>query len=179
MSTSPVTHQTVRLAKGRHLSPRNGVCVMELASMLAGEPFSDRPDSVCPVIAAFLRTHNDRLDDPRRQDLYAYAARVVNTAGDPALNAARSRRCLSFAQDRLEERRARGLGRWLRPARLRPNPGIGADAVGVFAARAIGRIDDSAHRAALALVDQLITMGDPESAPARRPVAPRLVSAGD
>ena len=43
---------------------------MELSSMLAGEPFSDRPRCVDPVIAAFLRTYNDGLDDSRRQDLY-------------------------------------------------------------------------------------------------------------
>ena len=33
------SHQTVRLARGKHSSPRDGVCVMELASMLAGEQF--------------------------------------------------------------------------------------------------------------------------------------------
>jgi AhpD family alkylhydroperoxidase len=40
---------------------------MELASMLAHEPFSERPQSVCPVIGAFLRAYNDRLDDRWRQ----------------------------------------------------------------------------------------------------------------
>jgi hypothetical protein len=44
---------------------------MELASMLAGEPFSDQPKSVCPVVAAFLRGYNDAVDDETRQDLYA------------------------------------------------------------------------------------------------------------
>ena len=52
---SDPTHQTVRLSRGKHASPRSGACVMELASMLAGEPFSDRPDCACPVIGAFLR----------------------------------------------------------------------------------------------------------------------------
>jgi hypothetical protein len=42
-------HQTARLSKGRDTSPEHGTCVMELASMLAGEPFSDAPRSVCPV----------------------------------------------------------------------------------------------------------------------------------
>ena len=53
-----VSHQTVRLSAGRHSSPAEGVCVMELASMLAHEPFSDQQRSVCPVIAAFLRAYN-------------------------------------------------------------------------------------------------------------------------
>lgn len=46
---------------------------------IAGEPFGDAPESVCPVIAAFLRTYNDRLGDCRRQDLYEYAAKAVGT----------------------------------------------------------------------------------------------------
>ena len=76
---SPVTYQTVRLSKGKHISPEDGACVMELASMLAGEPFSDHPVCSCPVIGSFLRAYNDSLDDERRQDLYAYAAKVVGS----------------------------------------------------------------------------------------------------
>jgi hypothetical protein len=52
---------------------------MELASMLAGEPFSDHPQSVCPVIGTFLRTYNDAIDDEGRQDLYEYASLAVGT----------------------------------------------------------------------------------------------------
>jgi hypothetical protein len=42
---------------------------MELASMLAHEPFSDCADSVSSTIGAFLRTFNDGLDDVHRQPL--------------------------------------------------------------------------------------------------------------
>ena len=80
------SHQTVRLARGRHPSPSFGACVMELASMLADEPFTDRPDNASPVIAAFLRTYNDGIDDERRQDLFALASlsgrpRVARSSG--------------------------------------------------------------------------------------------------
>jgi hypothetical protein len=34
---------------------------------------------VCPVIDSFLRAYNDRIDDGRRQGLYAYAAKVVGS----------------------------------------------------------------------------------------------------
>jgi len=74
-----VTHQTARLSPGRHRSPEHGTCVMELASMLAGEPFTDRPRTVCPVVATVLRTYNDVVDDVQRQDLYRYAAESVGT----------------------------------------------------------------------------------------------------
>ena len=73
------SYQTVPLARGKHTSPRNGACVMELASMLAGEEFTDRPAAVDPVIAAFLRAYNDAVDDRRRQDLFRYAADTVGT----------------------------------------------------------------------------------------------------
>ena len=49
------SHQTVTIRRGKHASPDRGACVVELASMLAGERFSDHPPTVCPVIAGFLR----------------------------------------------------------------------------------------------------------------------------
>jgi hypothetical protein len=73
------SHQTARLKAGRHLSPNSGVCVMELASMLAGEPFTDQPRSACPVIGALLRCYNDGIGDEWRQDLYWCASAVVGT----------------------------------------------------------------------------------------------------
>jgi hypothetical protein len=91
------SHQTVRLSRGRHRSPADGACVMELASMLAGEPFSDRPRCADPVIATFLRAFNDRLDHGRRQQLRPYAAAVVGTRRGRRLSRARRRRCLAFA----------------------------------------------------------------------------------
>src|SRR3954454_12010974 len=92
-----VSHQVARLARGRHASPAAGVCAMELASMLAQEPFSDRPPSVSPTIGAFLRTYNDGLDDERRQDLYAVAAAVVCSTRVRGAERRRSHACLSCA----------------------------------------------------------------------------------
>jgi hypothetical protein len=72
---------------------------MELASMLAGEPFSDRPASASRVIAALLRTYNDGVDDELRQDLYPLAALVVGSLRDRAVEEERGRRCLAFASE--------------------------------------------------------------------------------
>lgn len=66
--------------------------------MLADEPFSDRPESASPVIAALLRTYNDGLDDDRRQDLYPLASLIVGTAGRRAVERERASRCLEFAR---------------------------------------------------------------------------------
>src|SRR4051794_18267417 len=95
---SSFSHQTVRLSAGRHRSSHAGVCVMELASMLADEGFSDRAATVSPVIGAFLRTYNDGLDDVRRQDLYPVAALIVGIAAARRIEDERAHRCLSFAR---------------------------------------------------------------------------------
>src|SRR4051794_22585916 len=100
---SLASHQTVRLSQGKHRDPDHGVCVMELSSMLAGEPFSDRPQCVCPVVAAFLRAYNDGLDDHRRQDLFRFASAAVGSRSTLAIQGARGRMCLLWAHDRQTE----------------------------------------------------------------------------
>ncbi|MFL5845808.1 MAG: hypothetical protein ACJ762_14060 [Solirubrobacteraceae bacterium] len=72
-------HQIVALARGRHRSPEQGVCTMELAALLSEDRFTDHPARVCPVIAAFLRGYNDAVGDRRRADLFAVAAAVLGT----------------------------------------------------------------------------------------------------
>ena len=71
---------------------------MELASILADEPFSDNPASVCPLVAAFLRSYNDHVDDQRRRDRFPYAAAAVGTAHGPAR--ARAQRSACTGQER-------------------------------------------------------------------------------
>ncbi|MBB4664598.1 hypothetical protein [Conexibacter arvalis] len=156
-----VNYQTIRLSKGKHAAPSEGACVMELASMLAGEPFSDRPAAACPVIGGFLRAYNDRIDEERRQDLYRYASMVVGSRGSAEIERAREQRCLEWAEERKRER-SRPL-RWV----TRASPAVvdrrlGLDAAGTYAARSIRRHTDRTHAAALALVDELLAMGRDE-----------------
>jgi hypothetical protein len=131
---------------------------MELASMLAGEPFTDHPRSVSRAIATFLRSYNDIVDDDRRQDLYRYAADVVGTAGDPATEQARATRLIQWADDveaarvrwspfvRLSRRRARATGR-------------NAEDAARYAIRALPRVSGSSHALVLRLIDELIEIG--------------------
>ena len=91
------SHQTARLSAGRHASPREGTCTIELVSLLAGAPFSDSPACVCPALAAFVRGYNDRIDDRRRQDLIALAPDLVDSRGDGALIDEHAVRCVDFA----------------------------------------------------------------------------------
>jgi len=158
----PVTYQTIRLSKGKHTSKDHGACVMELSSMLADEPFSDHPASVCPVIASLLRAYNDSIDDQRRQDLYGYAAKVVGSRGSAELERART----EYVTGWMARPKARRWTRHLIPARLRalsPKPPL--DVLGAAAVRSLCTHDDRTHTKMLALVDTLLTMGAPAATP--------------
>jgi len=90
-------NRPLRLAAGSHGSPREGVCVVELASLLAGEKFSDRPRCVCDVVAGFMRSLNDRLAHADRQRLIPYASRALGTDDGPGPARARRDLCLAWA----------------------------------------------------------------------------------
>jgi hypothetical protein len=128
---------------------------MELASMLAGERFSDRPRCVCPVIGALLRGYNDVLPNARRQDLYRYAADCVSTRGDHRVQLERANRALAWAQARHEPN---GNWRWLRWRKAAPDPDDGPDEIAAHVVGSIRRLTASAHADMLALVDELISL---------------------
>ena len=73
------------LSSGSHESPSEGHCLLEVVSMFAGEPFSDRPRCVCPVLAAFGRSWNDGLPDADRGQLKQYIPRLLNTWSSKAV----------------------------------------------------------------------------------------------
>src|SRR5204862_189506 len=54
-------------------------CVMEAVAYVAGEPWSDAPKCVSPVIGQFLRSWNDSLSDSDRQMLKPLIPKVVGT----------------------------------------------------------------------------------------------------
>lgn len=169
-----VAIESLKLEPGAHDSPRQGVCVMEMASLLADEEFSDRPDCVCEVTGAFLRSWNDRLSYADRQRLVPYASRVVGTRVDKAATRRRRDTCLSWAGADLGGSAAARLRAELgmrarisillgvRPA-LRLNEGAGE-----YAARlAFGRYDSDA---AFELLDRLLEIGaEPEPAKVNAP----------
>jgi hypothetical protein len=155
---SEPSFQTMRLARGKHRSPGHGACVMELASMLAGERFSDRPRSVSPVIAAFLRGYNDLLDDRCRQDLRRYATEAVGTAGPEAVEQARARRLVEWADERWSQGPRLGLREACAPWRPRVPP-TDPDSAGIYAIRSVHSTDRRLHTQVLALLDELIAMG--------------------
>jgi hypothetical protein len=170
---SLVSHQTVRLSAGKHSSPHEGACVMELASMLAGEQFTDHPACVCPVIGSFLRAYNDSVDDDRRQDLYAYASRVVGSRAATRVQRARADRLAEWSSETFLRRYSRLLpDRIARAVACLHKPPLAIEALGASAAHAIPRHTPETHAAALALIDELLAIGgDDKPAPAPAPAA--------
>jgi hypothetical protein len=171
---SPATYQTVKLSQGKHISPEDGACVMELASMLAGEPFSDHPRCACPVLGSFLRAYNDSVDDGRRQDLYAYASQMVGTRSTAAVQRARGERLAAWELDL----RRRRWGRRLLPERLRGiglRPRSALDAVGTHAVHAIGRHTEVTHAQTLTLIDELLAIAPGALTPAAGGAARALI----
>jgi hypothetical protein len=65
---------------------------MEVVAHLAGELHSDGPRTACPVLAAFVRALNDRIDDPRLRGIVLGGRlhRLVGTAAHPEVTDARA-----------------------------------------------------------------------------------------
>jgi hypothetical protein len=87
---NPLDLDTLTLEKGAH-KPNDGFCVMEAVAYIAGEPWTDHPACASPVIAAFMRSWNDSLnDDDRNRLLKPYVTKLVGTAATPEIEDARA-----------------------------------------------------------------------------------------
>jgi hypothetical protein len=81
-TVSPVPGGMPLLASGSHLDESDGACLMEFASILAGERFSDRPRCSDPVLADLVRAVNDEMSTDGRQQLAMTAPVLVGLVGD-------------------------------------------------------------------------------------------------
>src|ERR1700757_5086802 len=70
------------LSYGTHARPEDGRYAMEWVSHLAGEPHSDEPACVSPVLRAMCIALNDGLEHEPRQRLRPYLARTIGTSDD-------------------------------------------------------------------------------------------------
>jgi hypothetical protein len=70
------------LTRGKHRSPRKGACFMELASLLAGERWSDDPACTHPLLALLARNVNDSTSDSGRPQLAGLIPSVIGLTGD-------------------------------------------------------------------------------------------------
>src|SRR5512142_332250 len=67
------------LGRGAHASPCQGCNVLEYASVLAGECWSSRPQSVHPALAEVADMVNDQMTDARRRLLTPLAPWLLGT----------------------------------------------------------------------------------------------------
>jgi hypothetical protein len=81
------------LTFGSHKNADEGVCLLEACSVRAGEPFSDRPDSVCFVLSSFLRKVNDLAffdDESRTRVLSPLIDSLVSSSASDDVQKARA-----------------------------------------------------------------------------------------
>ena len=93
--------KTIRLCYG---PGEEGVshCVMTATSIVAGEPFTDRPDCVCPTISAFLIKINDSYgvcNTERERDLSHLPWVIIGTNGDLRSKVDRANLFAKYAAD--------------------------------------------------------------------------------
>ena len=74
--------EKLTLSKGAHESLNQGLCIMEMVSYLANEPWSDHPQCSCVALTAYAISLNDRGDDEMRAKLKALAPRLIGTRDD-------------------------------------------------------------------------------------------------
>jgi hypothetical protein len=76
------------LSRGKHRNPKKGACFMELASFLAGEPWSDHPACTHPLLASLARDVNDHVGDSARTRLAPLIPEVIGLhSDDPRVDA--------------------------------------------------------------------------------------------
>lgn len=67
------------LSHGSHRSPKQGACVMEMVSFLAGEEFSDQPECVALSIRGEAIAINDLVSDDNRNQIALLIPRFMGT----------------------------------------------------------------------------------------------------
>jgi hypothetical protein len=98
------------LEPGAHADPRSGASLLELASMLAGEPWSTRPRSVHRALAAVADPVNDLLSGDRRHLLAPLAPCLLGTnTADPRVWPAVVNACGLAAIDSVSDQELPGL----------------------------------------------------------------------
>ena len=75
------------LGRGRHTGPEEGACLMEYVSVLAGEPFTDHPTCVEPLLIRLAWGVNDASPQSVRATLVHLAPRLAGTRNDSLLTA--------------------------------------------------------------------------------------------
>src|ERR1043166_1619689 len=96
----------ITLRSGAHHDREEGGCAMEAAAWMGGEPHSDKPKCVCPVIGAFMRSWNDglRTDEDRNRILKPLLPLTIGTRATQEVEKRRSQLAYDWVLDRKSTR---------------------------------------------------------------------------
>lgn len=61
MTSSCPELDSIVIKHGSHKTRADGMCVMEVVALVAGEPHSDKPACACPALTRFAQALNDRF----------------------------------------------------------------------------------------------------------------------
>ena len=74
--------QLPTLSRGSHAEGSGSLCAMEMVAYMERLPHSDEPACTCPVLAAYVRSLNDGMNDEARQKLLPVLPMLVGTVND-------------------------------------------------------------------------------------------------
>ena len=74
--------QLPQLESGSHKEGSGSMCAMEMVAYMERLPHSDAPECTCPVLASYVRTLNDNMNDEQRQKLLPILPMLVGTVND-------------------------------------------------------------------------------------------------
>jgi hypothetical protein len=109
------------------------------------------------VIGSLLRAHNDSIDDERRQDLFAYASRVVGSRSSGAVQEARAVRVIEWCRQVNDRQRARSRLPWSLRDALRMLKVMFVETHAHTFYR-LTEHNDETHAEVLALIEELLAM---------------------
>jgi hypothetical protein len=137
------------LAKGAHAPDSGRACMMEAAAYIAGEPWSDRPACVCPVIAAFARKMNDAVPDDMRDALLRPLVQLtVGTRASSAVERRRAYIAADFAVRQVAPAALRAAGLHAKAGELAALPAVTSKKTAAAANVAAANVAAAARAAA-------------------------------
>ena len=120
------------------------------------------------MIASFLRAYNDSIDDGRRQDLCGFASRVLGSRASEEIHRARVELLAAWTRDYARAQQTRWFRFFHRSEKLPRR----MDHVGPYIVREIPKHTDETHANVLALVDELLGVGESRATPDARATLP-------
>jgi hypothetical protein len=136
------------LAKGAHAPDSGRACMMEAAAYIAGEPWSDHPACVCPVIAAFARKMNDAVPDDMRDALLRPLVQLtVGTRASSAVERRRAYIAADFAVRQVAPAALRAAGLHAKAGELAALPAVTSKKTAAAANAAAANVANAARAA--------------------------------